>query len=49
MGRSINRLEPFIKLNYEMEQRLLVAEFPGSARKVLRLAQVYDDLPGQFP
>jgi hypothetical protein len=32
----------------EMEQRLLMAELKGFARKVLRLAQASDDLPGQF-
>jgi len=33
----------------EMEQRFAVGGAPGSACKVLRLAQASDDLPGQFP
>jgi len=32
-----------------MEQRFAVVGAPSSARKVLRLAWVPDDLPGQFP
>ena len=38
-----------IGLPVEMGQRFTVGGAPSSARKVLRLAQTYDDLPGQFP